>query len=203
MNVAETAPLHDEISLADRYLPVYDVREYHETRVSASSFRSYETLRALDLRRSVIVRALFAVRTLPSRLLGREPSRPLSSTFLREALDVGWVILEETRGSELAVGAVTQPWAPVVEFRGLSPAAFLRFHEPGYAKIVWSIRAQPTDDGASILSTETRVQTTDPQSQRKFRLYWLALGPGIRLIRLIALRIARKDLRRARRPAVQ
>ena len=38
MNVAETTLLPEAISLAEKFLPVYDVREYHETRVSASSF---------------------------------------------------------------------------------------------------------------------------------------------------------------------
>jgi len=49
-----------------------------------------------------------------------------------------------------------------------------------------------------VLSTETRVLATDPLSRRKFRRYWLVVGTGIKLIRRISLRMARKEISRAR-----
>src|SRR5262249_21092076 len=61
---------------------------------------------------------IFAVRTIASRL-SREPALVYPS-FLELALSLGWRILDEEDGRELVAGAVTQPWAAKVEFRGLA-----------------------------------------------------------------------------------
>jgi len=47
-----------------------------------------------------------------------------------------------------------------------------------------------------MLSIETRVLATDPMSRRKFRRYWLVVNPGVRLIRLVALSLARREIER-------
>ena len=46
------------------------------------------------------------------------------------------------------------------------------------------------------MSMETRVLATDAASRRKFRLYWCVVSPGVRLLRLVALRLARRELER-------
>jgi hypothetical protein len=191
--------------LIDTYLPNFDVRDYHETRVAADAEVAFAAFRALDLERSPIVRLLFTIRNLPSRILGHEPARGRTSSsrsFLTAALDMGWMILEETPGQELVVGAVTQPWAATVIFRGLPPAQFTAFAEPGFTKIVWNIATRTCASGA-IVSTETRVLATDPASKRRFRRYWFAVNPGVRLIRRVALAQVRREVRQihARRAA--
>jgi hypothetical protein len=184
--------------LIAQYLPTYDVRDYHEAEVRAPADTAYAVLRALDLNRSWIVQALFALRSLPSRLLRRPSPPPPSGTFLEQALALGWVILEEAPGRELVAGAVTQPWQSVVTFQGLPPAEFRRFSTPGFTKIVWAFAARPVTPDVSVLSIETRVLATDPASRRKFRRYWLVVSPGVRLIRLVALSQARRELERVR-----
>src|SRR5271167_4506877 len=127
-------------------MPRYDVRALHSTVVSADPSRTYAALRDIDLRRSRAIRCLFAIRTLPARL-----SRPRSSratpgrhrSFLESALAQGWVLLEEIPGRELVIGTITQPWQPVVKFRGIPAAEFAAFTEPGFAKIAWSIAVEP------------------------------------------------------------
>jgi len=184
-------------TLIDAYLPVFDVRERHETRVRANPARAFAALRDLDWNRSRVVRALFALRTLPERLQSRGP-RPdrAETTFLEMALSAGWKILEEIPNEELVAGAVTQPWEPVVHFRGMSGDAFRAFAEPGFAKIAWSFAARPAGEGFSLVRTETRVATTDPRSRRRFRRYWRIFSPFIGLIRILALRLVRRDLDR-------
>jgi len=176
-------------------MPVYDVYERHETRVAAAAEEAYAALRSFDLSRSRIVRGLFAVRTLPSRLRGNASGAP-QGPFLEQALALGWVIFEERPGQELIAGTVTQPWVPVVKFRSVPRDQFAAFAEPGFAKIIWVIAAHPAGPARSVLTTETRVQTTDPASRRKFRGYWLVFGAGIRLIRFLALRLVKRDLAR-------
>jgi hypothetical protein len=198
-----------ERMLIDKYLPAFEVREHHEVLVRAEVERAYAALRALDLMRSRLVRLLFAIRTLPERFGGRAApaaAKPASRPFLELALDIGWKVLEEAPDRELVAGAITQPWNPVVEFRGLPGSEFVSFREPGFAKIAWNIAARPAGGGRTLLSTETRVATTDAASRRKFKRYWLVFSPGIRLIRRAALGLVQRDLeapapRRAHRPA--
>lgn len=187
-------------SLIDAYLPSFQVREYHETRVRAEPAAAYAAFLSLDLNRSRFVRLLFAIRTLPSRVLARGPrSKTPPRSFLEDALAVGWRVLAEEPGREIVVGAVTQPWAPVVRFRGLPGAEFLSFGEPGFTKIAWNFAVRPEGPGWTRISTETRVAATDPVSQRRFRRYWLLVRAGVRLIRIISLRMLRRDLEARRR----
>ena len=183
-------------ALIEKYLPLFDVRDYRETRVPADCAVAYAALRSVDLNRSPIVRLLFAIRTLPSRFRNPRPQSNPSTSFLEEALALGWRVLEEDPGRELIVGAVTQPWAPVVRLRGLSAHEFLEFSEPGLTKIAWSLVARPVEPGVTKLATETRVAATDPVSRKRFRRYWFLLSPGIRLIRIVSLSLIKRGLER-------
>lgn len=188
------------MNLLDRYLPAFDVRDCHEGVVAAGRERAYAALRGLDLERSRPVRALFFLRTLPERLRGGGRRGARARAFIDSALEQGWRILEEEPGRQLVMGAVTRPWEPVVRFRGLSGAEFAAFAEPGFARIAWSIAAAEAGPGRTRLAIETRVQTTDPASRRKFHRYWLVFGVGIRLIRVFGLAEVRRALRKAGGP---
>jgi hypothetical protein len=180
--------------LVDRFMPKYEVREVHQTRIAAPADVTFGVAHDLDLRRSTIVRAIFTGREL---LMGAEhPKREHASAFLDEVLTLGWGILAEEPGRELVVGAVTRPWEANVEFRGLPPEDFAAFAEPGYAKIVWTLAAKPVGEKASVFRTETRVATTDAESRSHFRRYWSVFSPGILLIRYEILRLVRREAER-------
>ena len=79
--------------LVDRFIPKYEVREVHQTRVAAPADVTFGVAYDLDLRRSTIVRAIFTGREL---LMGGEHSkREHALRFLDEVLDQGWRILAE------------------------------------------------------------------------------------------------------------
>jgi hypothetical protein len=187
-------------SLLERFMPAYEVDERHEIQVHAPVEYTFAAARAMDVNRSPLARAIFAVRTLPSRLRG-EPARQSSTPLLDETLAIGWRILAETPDREVVVGAVTQPWRAEVKFRGLDPDAFARFTEPGYARIAWTLEAIPLGPTTSLFRSRTRVSTTDPRSRTLFRRYWAVVSPGVRLIRLEALRLVRADAERRFRAA--
>jgi len=173
------------------------VRVRHAATVPDDPDRTYGMVHAIDLNRSRAIRMLFALRGLPSRRRVHPGGPHRSGPFLDSALAQGWKILEE-RSHEIVVGAVTQPWKPVVEFRGLpTPDEFIAFAEPGFAKIAWSIAVEAAT-GGSVVTLETRVLTTDPVSRRRFRWYWLVFSPGIKLIRHLILALLRRELRRDR-----
>jgi hypothetical protein len=180
--------------LIDRFIPRYEVAESHEVDVAAPAELTMAAAREMDLYRSPLVRAIFAVRTLPSRLRGAPPRQPAS--LLTETLALGWRILAEVPEREIVVGAVTQPWRAEVTFRGVHPDLFASFAEPEYAKIVWTIEAVPVGPAASRFRTETRVTTTDPRSRALFRRYWAALSPGILFIRRESLKLVKVDAER-------
>ncbi len=189
--------------LIDKYMASFDVRDYREVQVVTVPAQTYATFRSLDLTRSRLVRTLFAIRTIPARLRDRSQQSSAAAgpqPFLKTALAIGWAQLEEVPHQELVVGAVTQPWAPVVRFQGLSARDFLAFAEPGFVKIAWNIAVRPDGRGGSVASTETRVASTDPISRRRFRRYWFVFGPGIRLIHRAAVKMLRKELERAAPP---
>jgi hypothetical protein len=184
--------------LLDRFIPVYDVAERHQIRVAAPASITLAAAKEVDLQASPVNRAIVTIRTIPSWLAG-EPPRAPSPGLLAETLGMGWGLLAEQPGREVVVGAVTRPWDPVVVFHPLPPEEFAAFREPGYAKIVWTLEAEPLGPNESIVRTETRVLTTDPESRERFRRYWSVFSPGIVIIRYEALRMVKAEAERRAR----
>jgi len=181
--------------LLDRHMPAYEVRERHETRVEAPADVTWASMHDLDLRRSGLVRAIFAGRELLMRARPAARREPLRG-FMEEVLALGWRVLAEEPGREIVVGAVTRPWLANPEFRGLTPEEFAAFNEPGYAQIAWTLAVEPAGEHASLFRTETRVRTTDGNARERFRRYWAVVSPGVLLIRRESLRLVRREAAR-------
>lgn len=182
--------------LLDQFVPAYEVREVHQTRVAAPVEVTYAAAEQLDFHRSALVKAIFKGREV---LMGAGPAARQPQSFLQEVRALGWRVLAEEPGRHLVMGAVTQPWKADVQFRGLGPEEFAAFNEPGYAKIAWTIAVEPNGPRGSVFRTETRVTTTDPESRRRFRRYWTMVSPGIVLIRREMLRLVRQEAERRTR----
>jgi hypothetical protein len=184
----------DQDELLDRFMPVFDVVERHRIAVRAPAAATLAVARDMKLSSLPIVRAIFKGREL---LLRAEPDRRQQPPgLIAEVLSLGWVILAELPEREVVVGAVTKPWEPNVTFRSVAPDAFAAFDEPGYVKIAWTLRADPTKTG-SIFRTETRAVATDSFARAMFRWYWSLLSPGIMLIRRLSLGPVKKEAERA------
>ncbi len=177
----------------DRFVPVFDIVERHARRVDAPVSRTFAAACHVNFDDSRIIRAIVRGREL---LLGahRGTGRP-SAGLIAATKAMGWGVLAEEPGREIVMGAVTQPWEPNVVFRALEPDAFAAFHEPGFVKIAWTLRADPDGDG-SVARTETRAVATDDVSRARFRRYWRRVWPGIVLIRYIALHMLKRDAER-------
>src|SRR5689334_10207806 len=98
--------------LIDEWMPAWDAAERHETRIRATRERVWQAGRALDLGASPVIRALFALRSLPAVLFsrGRAP-RALGST-MDGLLRNGFVLLGERPGEELLLGLAGRFWRP-------------------------------------------------------------------------------------------
>lgn len=194
--VSRPYPDEDD-DLLNRFMPVYDVVERHHVRVAAPASVTLDAAKAMELSHIPAVRAIIKARELVLRAAPNDRPRPRG--ILEETQSLGWVVLGDVPGREVVVGAVTKPWEANVTFRSIPPECFAAFIEPGYVKIVWTLRADPIDEDASVFRTETRAIATDVGARRRFRRYWSFLSPGIILIRWLSLGPVRAAAERAAR----
>jgi hypothetical protein len=177
--------------LLDEFIPAYEVVERHHVRVAAPAATTLAASCDMDLAQSVIIRGIFKGREL---ILGAQPDKVRNPrTLLAWARELGWAVLAEIPDREVVLGAVTRPWDANPVFRPLPPEEFASFHEPGYAKIVWTLRADPINDTESVARTETRVATTDQAARTAFRRYWSLVSPGVEVIRWVSLRLVKRE----------
>ena len=191
--------LAERDALLDQFMPAYDVAERHNVRVAAPAAVTLAAAREMDLQASPVVRLIIRAR---AAILGatpeHRPRRPAG--LLAETQSLGWGVLADDPQHEVVVGAVTRPWEATVTFRALPANQFAGFNEPGYVKIVWTLRADAISPTESLFRTETRAVATDATARRRFRRYWAFLSPGIILIRRSTLAPLKRE---AERRAVQ
>jgi hypothetical protein len=192
--VRQPAASDETDALVDRFMPAYEVAERHHVRVAAPAAITFSAASDLELTQSAVIRAIFKTREWVLRSRPDGVARP--RTLVAQMKALGWGVLAEIPDHEIVMGAATQPWEANVVMRALPPDEFAAFHEPGYVKIVWTLRADPTGSAESVARTETRVSTTDPTARAKFRRYWSFFSPGIILIRHIALGLLKKEAER-------
>jgi len=173
-----------------RFIPRSEIHEHHEIVVDAPAEIAFLEACGLDLLRSLPIRAVFKLRGLV--LGGSLEHAPPRLGLVEQARAWGWGVLSEIPGQEIVFGAVTQPWLANPVFRALPAEEFAQFNDPGFVKIVWTIRTTKVHSMRSLVSTETLACTTDSLSRAKFRRYWAFVCPGVLLIRLQALRLIRR-----------
>ncbi|HEY7993362.1 MAG TPA: hypothetical protein VID24_04095 [Candidatus Eremiobacteraceae bacterium] len=177
----------------DHFMPVYEVDEQKDLAVGAPWTNTFAAECRMDLRNSAVIRSVLEDR---DRILGATPDPQASgepSAFVAQAISYGFGVLAEDPGHEIILGAVSRPWEQNVAFQSMPPQAFAGYQSGGYAKIIWTLDAEPTGPSTSIARTVTRVETTDADSRDKFRRYWSTISPGLALIRSQALDLVRAD----------
>jgi hypothetical protein len=178
----------------DDHLSDWTVRERHSIRIAAPPADTLAAARAVTRREVPTLRLLMTLRTLPVALV-RRGRRGLDAPLLRGFERMGFAALGES-SSEFAYGGVGRFWEPSGGLRAVSAEEFAGFAEPGYAKAAFNFRVEPDGNGGCVLSTETRVLTTDDGARRRFRLYWTFVRPGSGLIRHAWLRAIRSRAER-------
>ena len=181
--------------LIDDFLPIYDVREQHQTKVHAPIDEVYAAVRQLDISQAKLSMFLFWLRGLPAGL-----SAPSCFT-LDDFLKTGFILLGEKTNEELLLGLVGRFWTPSGELRRLDVEGFRSFNEQGYAKAAWNFSLSEGLDKTVLLKTETRVYCLDDGSRKRFRLYWRLIGGFSGLIRREVLQAVKRNAERSRRRA--
>jgi hypothetical protein len=169
----------------DVFLPQYDVADRHSVHIAAPAEVAIATATEMNIESSAIIRGIFKGREWILRSHADNSTRP--DRFLAQMKSLGWGVLAELPGRELVMGGATKPWEPNPVFRAIPADEFSSFAEPGYVKIVWTLRAQPVGNNECVFRTETRAVATDPEARKRFRPYWSFLSLGIVAIRRVIL----------------
>jgi hypothetical protein len=185
-------------SLLDLYMPEYEVADRHHIVVAAPAETTFAAAREMNMSQPAIARAIFKTRELVlgcaaamakgefvtcSQTRNQQQETPQQKEFVAEMKALGWGVLAEIPAREIVLAALTQPWVANPVFRAVRPEKFAAFQEPGYVKIVFTLRADPVSGSESVARTETRAATTDPVARARFRRYWALVSPGVILIR--------------------
>jgi hypothetical protein len=184
--------------LIDHHLPQAEFAERHALRVHAPPERAYAAARRLDMSGSLLVRALFGLRSLPALFSGKRLRADGGlGTSMDRLLRNGFVLLDERPPHEFVLGLAGRFWTPAGGIERIHPAEFAVFDKPGMAVAAWNFTVLPTDEG-SLVATETRVRCTDDDARRSFRRYWRVVRPFSGMIRMEALRAIRRSAESSR-----
>jgi hypothetical protein len=184
-NVPKTATSKGQDVFLDHFIPAYDIVERHNIRIAAPAAIVFASAFEMNPRSSRAIRAIFETREW---VMGSRPeSHSEAGGLISQMRAIGWGVLAEIPDHEIVMGAVTQPWVARPVFHPLPPDRFAAFQEPGYVKIVWTLRADPIGPSDCIFRTETRAIATDATARSRFRRYWAIISAGVVLIRRMLL----------------
>jgi hypothetical protein len=182
--------------LLDTLIAAPRLLEVDDAEVAAPPHVVWDLLRHGNLARSPLVRALFAVRTLPARLKGETADLAIRLDDLRSSPErPGFQVLAEDAPREFAVGAIGKVWHLDIPFRHVAGAEeFAAFDEPDFVKVAWAVRVLPLGERDSRIEFEVRVDATDDDAWRKFKQYFRLIGPGSHFIRRTLLAALEREL---------
>jgi len=190
----------------DRMLPMPRLMEVDHVDLAVGPAEAWERVRHGNLGASPLIRALFAIRTLPNRWSGKPADvgefriDDMVSTPERP----GFQVLVDDPPHEVVVGAIGKVWVPDIPFLHMRSAGeYHDFAEPDWIKVAWAVRVLPLGERDSRVEIEVRVDGTDEASWSRFRQYFRLIGPGSRLIRLIALRALAREMGSAESAALE
>ena len=178
------------MTILDALIPRPRLVEITRADLSAPADVVWARLRHGDFPQSGAIRALFALRAAVGGW--QRSARPAPAfrldTMASSTDQPGFQVLAEVPGAEVAVGAIGKVWRPTIPFVHVDDAAaFKAFATPAFAKVAWAIRVSPRGTGSHV-EVEVRVDATDERAWRRFRLYFVVVGPASRYIRRTLLR---------------
>jgi hypothetical protein len=181
--------------LLDRFVPQFDEGGRHQILVNAPAAVTFAVAQEVSLRDSWIIRTI--LRTREQILGSKAKSADLpAKSLIEETKSIGWGELASLPGKELVMGAITQPWAADVVFRAIPPEQFATYTEPNHVKIAWTLRVEAINETQSVFRTETRVVACDAKARSRMLRYWIVFSPGILLIRMVLIRLIRREAER-------
>lgn len=174
------------MSVIDDIMPKYSQQETHRRTVSASPAAVWDALGTTPVSSLSMSMALLRIRSGPkawidpswSDAVSGEADRPALQAFAPREID-------RVEGSELVLADIARYDFASSRRPGISRtdrAAFEKFDTPGWTKVVMNFTVDEHAEG-TLLTTRTRVTTTDARTSLRFAAYWALIRPGSALIR--------------------
>ena len=193
--------------ILDELMPVWDARRVEQRVVEAPLAVVYGSALTADfldaVRRSPIVKALFAVRSAAERTVAfirrrpfEEPPTPAALRLIDLPSTGEWVGLGQSP-TEIAFGVVGRFWGGETRWCSIDAGEFATFSTPGYAKIGCHIRLIPYWSNRTVVSYEARTVATDAASRRAFLRYWRVVSPFVGIVMRSTLAVIDHDARAA------
>jgi hypothetical protein len=170
--------------LIDDFLPSYDFVETHEISINSKPDDVYSSLNEVNYCGSPIIRWLFWLRGLPAE-----------NVTLQSLSELRFITLGEVVNEEILLGITGQFWTVNGNLKKLDASGFREFNEKGFAKAVWNFSLN-WSGLVTFLTTETRIKCLDPESRRRFGLYWTFISPFSGLIRMEMLKLVKRQAER-------
>lgn len=176
-------------SRLDDSLPDYQFREHHEIRIAAPPervFAAVHGVRAREIRFFLLLTWIRSprIRRAPESIFAPRADQPLLDVALRS----GFMLLAEEPPKEIVFGTLLGRRPP----RITTPEAFRALDTPGISKAVMNFRIEEEGKNQCLLTTETRIYSTDDSARRIFAAYWRVIYPGSALIRRMWLDAVRR-----------
>ncbi len=176
----------------DEFAPVYEFSEVHSVRVKAPRGQVFQAIKAVTADEILFLRTLTWLRRLgrpgPESILSAQEHLPL----LEVATRTSFLLLAEVPDREIVVGTVVLAPSETRPRKLRLPEDFKAIHEPGFAVAAMNFLLEDAGPGASVVTTETRVYTTDPSARSRFARYWRVIYPGSAVIRRMWLRAVQR-----------
>ena len=173
----------------DELMPRPDVSARYQTRVRASLERTRTAMREADFSQLPLTRLLMGLRKLGWR---RQTAEKAASQEERLRA-TGFIAIPTGSENEVVLGVVGRFWRPDSgTVCGLAAEEIIAFEREGFAKAMWNFTVERESESVTCLATETRVVAYGASARRKFRAYWLLVGPFSGLIRKEMLRMVKR-----------
>jgi hypothetical protein len=158
--------------LIEDYLPVYHFKESHSIKLVSPNDNLYKKMLECDFSKSLIIRLLYKVRGIPTKLC-----------TIEDITQMGFLKLAEKPGEEIIFGMVTD--SPMFKRcqSNLSPSDFITKSDTSIIKAVINFNVKYQNLSNYIVSTETRIWCGSKRMKSKFKLYWFFVKPFSQIIR--------------------
>jgi len=159
--------------------------EIHRIFVKAKPDVAWQAARHFDASTIPWVRLLFDIRSVPDLVRGCVPDQEDKRLGVDQVSQSGegFMVVHETPGREVVVGAVGKFWHLNIPFAEIEPEEFRAFNKPGWGKLAWAIAVESFAEGSTI-SFELRTTATDEESWKALnRYYTYVIGIGSHPIR--------------------
>jgi hypothetical protein len=178
------AALSHPAPLLDGVAPHWHFNEVHRRVVGAAPGAVWAAMAQVTLGEMRLSRLLFALRSLPARLIGGGGlPRATDEPVLAQMYGFGFVPLGDEVERELVAGVIGRSWKPTGEIVRVAGAdEFAAFDRPGFIKAAMNFLLEPVGPRTELV-TETRVVATSDGARRAFLPYWIAIRAGSGAIR--------------------